>query len=454
MKTKKKKLVKPYSLQLHIEQMQQGGVYTPGVMPYDVVPVNPNTPGMNIPIPGIKNAVDPSALIFRQQALNQRQDALDLRQQQMSDRALATSQANFLDLQDKLYGDVHNPYQEEQLAKLKKEHNIPENITSDIFQNQYRLKDLEFSMSQSLADQRFKNVMGEVGTVNKMRDSAYKTLTEDEYRAWAEEYDKYQFSTDGKYDINKLAPSLYQKEKAPKETDYASWLDSPPNREYLAGIDPQNQASLDEYYDNLAGEFAAKGTKEALDRGYLEYIDPANPDYGVVLSDKGKQLALDKAEKARFIKAGKFDEYVAKRRLGQTITQENRAYSDKLSDQNRAESAAEDKASGSSPGSSGRKETETEKEARLELQKIETKYYPSDSKEKLDVSQKLPNGLTIKDAMWKAVKDGNVSVVAAEIEKFLQDKGKVPGKKIEVPDILQFPGSRSTSGAQELIKGQ
>lgn len=432
---KKPRLPAATSLSYQIQQMQQGGVYTPGVMPYEVVPTG--MPGMNIPIPGVQNAVDGSALLYKQQMVQQRKDSQDFREQQAADRALATSQANFLDLQDKLFGDLHNEYQLQELNRLKEEYHIPENITSDIFQNPYRLKELEFSMSQALTSQKFKDIMGQVGTVNKMRESAYKVLTEDEYKEWSKEYDNYQFSTDGKYDIKKLAPSLYQKEKTYKDSDYVSWLRGV-GKDYFSQVDLSNPAHLDSMYDEVARAFEAKGRDEAIRRGYIE----DHPVLGVILTDAGKQLTLDQAEREQAIRDGKYQEWQKKKLYSDKLGDENRLQSDAIADQNRVERAKED---GSGTGSGGRKETETEKEARLELETFKPTYG------EIDVNEKLPNGLTIKDAMWKAVKDGTVPLVKEEIAKHLKSK-KAPAKaEPEIPDFLRFPGGQ-LSPAQQLMQ--
>lgn len=433
---------RPTSLSHHVQQMQQGGVYTPGSMPYEVVPME--MPGLSMPmIPG-QNLQDPSSLLYRKQLLQQRQDAQDFKEQQASDRALAASQANFLDLQDKLFGDVHNPWQEAKLAELKSEYNIPDNITSDVFQSPYRLKDLEFSMSQALASQKFKDIMGEVGTVTKMRDSAYKTLTEDEYREWAKAYDTYQFSEDGKYKINDLAPSLYQKEKTYKDSDYATWMQTN-YKDYFMQMDMKNPAHIDQVADEVARGLAAKGQEEAIRRGYIEYVIPGDPNSGVMLTNEGKNFYLDQAEKSQAIRDGKWDEYVKKKRLSQQISQENRIFSDKITDQNRTEKAKEDAANGTGGGGGG-KETVDEKEARLELDAMGV---PAEMR-----SEKLPSGFTVKDAMWRAVRNSNVPVVKKEIEDYLKKKN-IPAKTKTsdpvLPDILQFPGGQ-LSPAQQLMQ--
>ncbi len=418
---------------------QQGGVTTPGVMPYDVIPIQGYS-GPEIGMPNPVSAVDPSAAMYKQMQLQQRNDAQKFREEQAAEKELAATQTSFLDKQDKLFGVVHNPYQEEQLANLKSQYNIPDNITADVFRNQYQLKDLEYNFSQAVNSSQYKKIKGEVAVVNKMRDAASKMLTEDEYAAWNEEYNNYQFSKQ-EYDINKLAPSAFQKKNQLKDTDYATWVRgySPELRE----VDISKQANIDSLYDEFATAWAAKGKDEAIRRGYL--ID--DPKLGLILSDDAKKLVLDETERSVAIKQGRYAEWEKKKLYSDRLGDQNRLQSDAISDENRRESATDPETGETKTG--GRKETETEKLSRLELETLEAKYGP------IERSSMMDNGMSVKDYMWKAVKEGSVPVAKQAIEKHLQSKGKTPKgvKEIATPNVLGFPNAPA-SGAMELLGGK
>lgn len=432
----------PIDIGYHVKALQQGGVFTNPAQ-YDVGLVQGVT-SPHIPMPTKVDIPDASAEAYRQNTLELRREAQANKEEQQKAKELAGVQSDFLQLQDKLLGPIDNPYQEAKYASLKKAHGIPENITSDIFNNPYQLKDMEFKVSQLIQDPEYQKVAKQLATVKKMRESAEIRLKNDpenqgSWAKWAEAYDKYSFS-EVPFNEEVLAPANYIQEKAPKETDYASWLDSSANRDYLAGIDPKSQPSLDQYYDDLAGEFVAKGAKEAIDRGYIEYIDPTNHDYGVTLTDKGKDLALDKAEKAKFIKAGRYGEYVKKRRLGQQLTQENTVFSDKIRDQNVADKAAEEK---KNPGGGSSNESDNKAQLRIEKERLQARY-PG-----IDFSQTMPDGVSIGDNLRDGLIKHDLPAAKQKIEAFLKAGGKDPNAPAPVPDIF---GGTGLSPAEQAMK--
>lgn len=438
-------------------RMQDGGVYTPGVMPYEVVPFG--SPTMNIPMPKPVSAMDGAQLMNRQIMLQQRQQALDMRKQQLADKDMATTQANFLDLQDKLFGTVHNPYQQKQLEQLRIDKHIPENITSDIFNNNLRLKELEFSISQAIVDPKFKKIMAEVGAVDKMRESARTSLNEEEYAEWQAAYDNYQFSEDGKYNITDLAPSKFKTAKQQyKDSDYATWSRTNFFPIFME-LDPSNPAHIDQGASYFTDGLVAKGEEEAVRRGYIEPVDPNAPELGYTLTPNGRAYYLDLVEQAQAIKNGKWEDYVKKRRLGQQITQENRDYSDQISDENRAEREAEKGSSTTTkaPPKSG-KLNEREKRAYLLLTPLETKYG------KIDYNEKLPNtGRTIYEEMWTGTgRAEDEQTALGYIEEYLA--AKAAKKKVEeakskpvnynpLPEL--FPGYKpSAMSPGQLLENQ
>lgn len=428
---RRKKGKRPAIYTPSVAEMQQGGVTVSNPLGFQSNIAGLNSP--NIPILPVTNVFDPE-MVFRLKAQEEQKQAVaDAKKEATDQKALATSQANFLDLQDKLFGPVHSTYQKKKLDAIKSEYGIPENFTADVFNNPFQLKDLEFKMAQAVNSTAFKEVMGQVGVVNKMRDSASKMLTDDEYREWATMYDQYQFS-DSYFDEKQLAPSAFQKKNVYKDSDYTSWIRTI-GRDYFPAVDLNNPAHLDGMFDEMARAFEGKGKEEAIRRGYI--ID--DPNLGVVLTEKGQRFALDEAERATAIRTGKYQEWVNKKLYSDQISDQNRIQADQIRDQNVQQSQS------SSSSSSTGKMTVDEKEAALELQRLETIYG------KIDPTEKLPNGNTIGDYMWYGVKNNTVPIVKKDIEEYLQKKKGAPTTKNPVPNVLGFPGADAPSSGYDKL---
>lgn len=414
--------------------MQGGGVYTPNMPQFGVVPIQ----GLAGPDQGqVDLASGNSATAYQLAMLQQRQFEADRRAAEKEAQKVALAQKNYFDLQTKLFGPTHNEYQRQEIERIAAEKGVDPDVSADILDNSIAVKELNTNIQATLIDKRVQDLLGQIGVAEKMRASAYNRLTTEEYADWSKEWEAYELS-EGPFDVKRLAPSRFQREPEKKQTNFTTDLRNIGTD--WATYDPAKPEHRSQVYDGIAQRFSARDEVGAIEQGLIE-PDGAG---GVRLTDKGKKAVDGEWSRGIAVKTGKLDEWYEKRNYSEALRDQNYQQAEADSDADRAAEIARQKADGSGSGGGG-KPTEKDKQVAIDLKAIAGQLnVVIDPNE--EITQGKYKGLTVSEAMRKGISDGEKNVAREEIKKHVErKKNPASGKTNSL-----FFGVPQAGGAQSI----